>query len=186
MRFLLKIGLLLLAVSYFLPAPPEGAMEDRPGLSPVVMLYGLQQAVTDVAGFCTRSPAACASARDALGYAAERVAAAAASLTALATGTAPPPPAAPEPAVPHAYPPPSGYRAPLVTGAIRPAAAAPAPAASPVPAPQPRPAPRPALASAEPFRMPAVAEGGPASARPRPASDVPGGTPAAARPVPAG
>ena len=73
MRLLLKIGLLLLLVSYFLPAPPADSPLSEAEPSPLSLLYGAQQAIADVGGFCTRAPAACAAARDALGFAMDRL-----------------------------------------------------------------------------------------------------------------
>ncbi|WP_156419389.1 DUF5330 domain-containing protein [Aureimonas sp. AU12] len=44
-----------------------------PQLSPIVLFYGAQQAVQDLSGFCDRAPAACATGRDAIRFAGERI-----------------------------------------------------------------------------------------------------------------
>lgn len=146
MRLLFKIGLLLLALSYFVPLPPQGSQADDPALSPLVLLYGAQQAITDVGGFCTRAPAACASARDALGFAVDRIGDGAAFLAGQATGAGRMPgptgavPDETQPAPPRAYTPPTSGISP--GPALHPVAAStgapsrpPAPTAGPGPAP---------------------------------------------------
>lgn len=73
MRFLIKIAFLVGLVALFLPNHSKDGTTSDPGLSPVVLLYGVQQAFSDLGSFCDRSPAACATARDAASFVGARI-----------------------------------------------------------------------------------------------------------------
>ena len=73
MRFLLKIAFFLGLIALFLPGRPEQEGEASPGLSPVVLFYGAQQAISDLGGFCDRSPAACAIGHEVAAFVGERI-----------------------------------------------------------------------------------------------------------------
>lgn len=73
MRFLLKIAFLLGLVALFLPYGLEDGETATPGLSPIALVYGAQQAIQDLGGFCERAPAACATGREAIRFAGERI-----------------------------------------------------------------------------------------------------------------
>jgi len=180
MRFLIKIAFLIGLIALFLPGHRDKDGAADPGLSPVVLLYGVQQAFADLGGFCDRSPAACATARDAASFVAARISEGAAIGYGLirekVTGEEPAEPATPSsaPAPPRAYTPPGQARAshPMTTGAVAPAALSIAAREPAAPAP---PAPRATLPSApqtatpapqlpQPYRRPVPAETKPRSA----------------------
>lgn len=182
MRFLIKIAFLIGLIALFLPGHRDKDGASEPGLSPVVLLYGVQQAFSDLGGFCDRSPAACASARDAASFVAGRIQEGAVIGYGLIrekmTGEKPAPPASDDPpAPPRAYTPPGAARpnASITTGSVAPGA----PAALSFAAPE-RPAPTPiAIRPA-----PQVPSPGATAARPLPQpyrKPVPADAPAAAK-----
>ncbi len=139
MRFLIKLALLVGLVALFLPGRPKDGAPGDPGLSPVVLLYGVQQAFTDLGGFCDRSPAACATARDAASFVGERIAEGAAIGYAMVRDKIAPHAGEPARAVEDPYPAPRSYSPPapgrdggnggdIVTGALSPGNAAGGPA----------------------------------------------------------
>ncbi|WP_062230800.1 DUF5330 domain-containing protein [Aureimonas sp. N4] len=145
MRFLIKIAFLIGLIALFLPGHRDKDGASDPGLSPVVLLYGVQQAFSDLGGFCDRSPAACASARDAASFVVARVQEGAVIGYGLIrekmAGEKPAQPAPNDPPVPpRAYTPPGTARpnASITTGSVAPGA----PAALSFAAPE-RPAPTP-------------------------------------------
>ncbi|WP_062113742.1 DUF5330 domain-containing protein [Aureimonas sp. AU40] len=187
MRFLIKIAFLIGLVALFLPGRSDKEEGHEPGLSPVVLLYGVQQAFSDLGSFCERSPAACATARDAASFVAQRVTEGAAIGYGLirekVAGLPPEPPADARPA-PKAYTPPGAARpagarpaGEMTTGAVAPNGApmlattkAPGSAQAPralafAPAERvpsagfaPRPAPATALHAPQPYRQPVPAK----------------------------
>lgn len=72
MRFLLKIGFWLALIAFFLPTG-GGENADREGVNYLGAFVGAQQALSDMSGFCERSPAACAAGRDVGAFVAARV-----------------------------------------------------------------------------------------------------------------
>lgn len=71
MRFLLKIVFWLALIAFFLPSTDDS---DRPGINVFAAFLGAQEALSDMGGFCERSPMACDTGREVGSYVAARVA----------------------------------------------------------------------------------------------------------------
>lgn len=72
MRFLLKLGFWLALIAFFLPTG-GGEDGDRGSVNYFGAFLGAQQALSDLGGFCDRSPAACDAGRDVGAFVAARV-----------------------------------------------------------------------------------------------------------------
>lgn len=73
MRLLIKLAFLIGLALFFL-APRPGDENGVPaGLSAGSLMFAAQEVVTDIGGFCDRSPVACESGRDALHFAGARI-----------------------------------------------------------------------------------------------------------------
>ena len=142
MRFLFKIALLLFAVSFFLPRSPVEADGGGGAPSTMALVFGAQQAISDLGSFCERAPAACAAGGETLRYAGERVGTGFAYLAALANE---------QMAAGFTNPPSTSEAAPVRVAA--PSSHTPAPVAAPRPtpintqAPVPRPYSPPRIAA---------------------------------------
>jgi hypothetical protein len=89
-RTLFKLALLIAVVAFFVPREDRDGRTAEPALSPVVLFYGATQALSDLGSFCDRSPAACASGREAAAYAGARIMDGVQVLVAMATGRSEP------------------------------------------------------------------------------------------------
>ncbi len=72
MRFLIKTAFWLALIAFFLPSPQSGEGEAA-SVNYFGAFLGAQEAISDMTGFCERSPAACAAGRDVGAYVASRV-----------------------------------------------------------------------------------------------------------------
>jgi hypothetical protein len=72
MRFLIKTAFWLALIAFFLPSPQSGEGEAA-SVNYFGAFLGAQEAISDMGGFCERSPAACAAGRDVGTYVASRV-----------------------------------------------------------------------------------------------------------------
>ncbi len=107
MRLLLKLAFLIGLALFFL-APARQDEEGMPaGLSAGALVFAVQQAVTDLGGFCERAPMACESGRDAIHFAGARIAEGLTFVYGLATGAASAPVAPAPVSVPAAVSPPA-------------------------------------------------------------------------------
>ncbi|MFD2237026.1 DUF5330 domain-containing protein [Aureimonas populi] len=71
MRFLLKMGFWLALIAFFLPS--GGGEASRPDVNYFSAFLGAQEALSDMRGFCERSPTACAAGREVGSFVAARV-----------------------------------------------------------------------------------------------------------------
>ena len=72
MRFLLKMAFWLALIAFFLPSPtPDDP--DQPGVNYLSAFLGAQEAISDMSGFCERSPMACAAGGEIGSFVAARV-----------------------------------------------------------------------------------------------------------------
>lgn len=85
-RLFFKLALLVAVIAFFVPRDTDDGHRAEPALSPVVLFYGATQAISDLGSFCDRSPAACASGREAAAYAGARIMEGVRVLVAMATG----------------------------------------------------------------------------------------------------
>ncbi|WP_062228960.1 DUF5330 domain-containing protein [Aureimonas frigidaquae] len=69
-RFILRAAFLLGLIAFFLPG---GRNEDGPSLNYFQAFAGLQEAMSDLGGFCDRAPTACNSAGQVAGFVANRI-----------------------------------------------------------------------------------------------------------------
>ncbi|WP_062016517.1 DUF5330 domain-containing protein, partial [Aureimonas sp. AU4] len=120
-RTLFKLALLIAVVAFFVPRENRDGHPGEPALSPVVLFYGATQAISDLGSFCDRSPAACATGREAAAYAGARIMEGVQVLVAMATGRSAPPEA--EPAAPVRRRESAPVAPPVEAVSLRPAAA---------------------------------------------------------------
>ena len=99
MRLLIKLAFLIGLALFFLAPARDDADGVPAGLSAGALVYAVQQAATDLGGFCERAPSACESGRDALQFAGARIVEGLTFVYGLATGATAAPGSAPvEPA----------------------------------------------------------------------------------------
>ncbi|WP_182085581.1 DUF5330 domain-containing protein [Aureimonas sp. ME7] len=89
MRFLLKLAFLIGLALFFLAPKHEDGTGTPSDLNAASLIFGVQQAVADLGGFCERAPLACESGRNAAVFAGERIAEGMAFVYGLATGAQP-------------------------------------------------------------------------------------------------
>ncbi|WP_168990451.1 DUF5330 domain-containing protein [Aureimonas flava] len=119
MRLLLKLAFLIGLVLFVLAPARDGEDGVPAGLSVGALVFAVQQAATDLGGFCERAPMACESGRDAIRFVGARIGEGLTFAYGLATGAAAPADAAAPHAQPAAHPqrvpaapPPRPYLAP--------------------------------------------------------------------------
>jgi hypothetical protein len=95
MRLLIKLAFLIGLALFFLAPARDDADGVPAGLSAGALVYAVQQAATDLGGFCERAPSACESGRDALQFAGARIVEGLTFVYGLATGATAAPSAAP-------------------------------------------------------------------------------------------